>query len=205
MEAILQYLLGKIAITICYSFSNTPAHVSGQKIFSLSVNPTQPALKHSSTAVTFRLTTPNPMPAKSNQRQKASSDTQQNYNCTAKDQALLSWTATLASLNHGEKAVNALLSEKHLWKRWQATVTTATLLKIKTCRKENLHTDTWKSQLHFEEDSSHNLRHNPKPDSHTTLYLVLVPWLNNYYISNVSGKKHHQLKFCIYCTDTQAF
>lgn len=103
METTLQYLYGNTAITICYSFSNTPAHISGQKNFSLSVNPSQPALNRGSTAVTFRLTTPNPMPAKSNQRQEASADTQHNYNCTTKDQALLSGTAPLTSLNHGER------------------------------------------------------------------------------------------------------
>lgn len=43
-------------------------------------------------------------------------------------------------------------------------ITTFVLIKSQLCIKENLHTGTWKSDLHFEEDVSHDFKQNQTPD-----------------------------------------
>lgn len=51
------------------------------------------------------------------------------------------------------------------------------LLKSKIHIKENLHTDTWKSELHFEEDVSHDLSTIQNPDLIWPVFSIVL-WLN---------------------------
>lgn len=105
-------------------------------------------------------------------------DGQQKYNRNTKDKVLLSWTATFnISISFTEKKdVNPFLPERHTEKYQHAINTTFMLLKNRICIKENLHTDTWKSELHFEEDVPDDTIQNP--DLFQPVFSIVL-WLNN--------------------------